>query len=270
MRFFDGAAVDRALSYPALVDVLEAAFRTGAIAPLRHHHAIALDGRPEATLLLMPAWQASAPGSAIAGRYLGVKSVDRVPRQRHAAASRPCSAPTCCSRPRPARRWRSWMRRGSRPGARLRPRRSPAATSPAPMRARLADGRRRRAGAPPHPRARLGAADPRGGDLEPLGAPRPERWPRASPIPASPSPSPTTWRRPCALPTSSPRPRSRPSRWSAAPGSRPARTSTASAPTSPACARPTTRSCAAPASSSTRAPAPSARPATSCSRSRPA
>ena len=64
MRFFDGAAVDRALSYPALVDILEAAFRKGAIAPLRHHHAIALDGRPEATLLLMPAWEASAPGAA--------------------------------------------------------------------------------------------------------------------------------------------------------------------------------------------------------------
>jgi ornithine cyclodeaminase/alanine dehydrogenase-like protein (mu-crystallin family) len=79
MRFFDGAAVDRALSYPALVDVLEAAFRTGAIAPLRHHHAIALDGRPEATLLLMPAWQASAPGAATAGRYLGVKSVTVFP-----------------------------------------------------------------------------------------------------------------------------------------------------------------------------------------------
>ena len=79
MRFFDGAAVDRALSYPALVDVLEAAFRTGAIAPLRHHHTIALDGRPEATLLLMPAWQASAPGAATAGRYLGVKSVTVFP-----------------------------------------------------------------------------------------------------------------------------------------------------------------------------------------------
>jgi ornithine cyclodeaminase/alanine dehydrogenase-like protein (mu-crystallin family) len=79
MRFFDGAAVDRALSYPALVDVLEAAFRTGAIAPLRHHHTIALDGRPEATLLLMPAWQASALGAATAGRYLGVKSVTVFP-----------------------------------------------------------------------------------------------------------------------------------------------------------------------------------------------
>jgi ornithine cyclodeaminase len=79
MRFFDGAAVDRALSYPALVDVLEAAFRQGAIAPLRHHHAIALEARPEATLLLMPAWEARTPGAPTAGRYLGVKSVSVFP-----------------------------------------------------------------------------------------------------------------------------------------------------------------------------------------------
>ena len=79
MRFFDGAAVDAALTYPGLVDILQAAFARGAIAPPRHHHAIPLDGRPEATLLLMPAWEASAPGAATAGRYLGVKSVSVFP-----------------------------------------------------------------------------------------------------------------------------------------------------------------------------------------------
>lgn len=79
MRFFDGAAVDGRLAYPGLVDILETAFRKGAIAPLRHHHAIALDGRPEATLLLMPAWEAGAPGGQSAGRYLGVKSVTVFP-----------------------------------------------------------------------------------------------------------------------------------------------------------------------------------------------
>lgn len=79
MRFFDGAAVDERLAYPALVDILEVAFRKGAIAPLRHHHAITLDGRPEATLLLMPAWEAAAPGGQTAGRYLGVKSVTVFP-----------------------------------------------------------------------------------------------------------------------------------------------------------------------------------------------
>jgi alanine dehydrogenase len=79
MRFFDGAAVDAALAYPGLVDILQAAFKQGAIAPLRHHHAIALAGRPEATLLLMPAWEASAPGAATAGRHLGVKTVTVFP-----------------------------------------------------------------------------------------------------------------------------------------------------------------------------------------------
>jgi alanine dehydrogenase len=79
MRFFDGGAVDAALGYPALVDTLQSAFRQGAIAPLRHHHEIVLDGRPEATLLLMPAWEAREPGSVNAGRYLGVKSVTVFP-----------------------------------------------------------------------------------------------------------------------------------------------------------------------------------------------
>jgi ornithine cyclodeaminase len=79
MRMFDGAAVDAALSYPALIDTLAAAFAKGAIAPPRHHHAIALDGRPEATLLLMPAWEARAPGSPFAGRYMGLKAVTVYP-----------------------------------------------------------------------------------------------------------------------------------------------------------------------------------------------
>ena len=88
MRFFDSAAVDRALSYPALVDILQAAFRQGAIAPLRHHHAIARDGRPEATLLLMPAWESAASGSPLAGRYLGVKTVTVFP-DNNAARGKP-------------------------------------------------------------------------------------------------------------------------------------------------------------------------------------
>ncbi len=42
MRFFDGAAVDAALSYPSLVGILEAAFIKVAIAPPRHHHSVSL------------------------------------------------------------------------------------------------------------------------------------------------------------------------------------------------------------------------------------
>ena len=40
MRFFDAATVDAALSYPALVDILQQAFAQGAISPPRHHHAV--------------------------------------------------------------------------------------------------------------------------------------------------------------------------------------------------------------------------------------
>ncbi len=79
MRDFSAADVDAALSYPGLVDTLAAAFTKGAIAPPRHHHAIALAGRPEATLLLMPAWETRAPGSQDAGRYMGVKAVTVFP-----------------------------------------------------------------------------------------------------------------------------------------------------------------------------------------------
>jgi alanine dehydrogenase len=79
MRFIDAGGVAAALSYPALVDTLAAAFRTGAHAPLRHHHTIALEGRPDATLLMMPAWSASAAGAPTAGAYIGVKLVTVFP-----------------------------------------------------------------------------------------------------------------------------------------------------------------------------------------------
>lgn len=83
MRVVTAAEIDAALSYPALIDIVAAAFRDGVIAPPRHHHKIKLpDGAPEATLLLMPAWTASAPGADTAGRYLGVKAVSVIPGNR--------------------------------------------------------------------------------------------------------------------------------------------------------------------------------------------
>ncbi|OKL43516.1 bifunctional Delta(1)-pyrroline-2-carboxylate/Delta(1)-piperideine-2-carboxylate reductase [Pseudovibrio exalbescens] len=53
------------LPYPALVEELRQMFKTGCEMPLRHHHDVAVPGEPDATLLLMPAWQ---PGA-----YVGVK-----------------------------------------------------------------------------------------------------------------------------------------------------------------------------------------------------
>ena len=85
MRVVTSAEIDAALTYPKLVDVMEAAFRAGAIAPPRHHHSMKMaqsskaGGAADATLLLMPAWTASAPGADTAGRYLGVKVVSVFP-----------------------------------------------------------------------------------------------------------------------------------------------------------------------------------------------
>lgn len=80
MRFIDAAAIDRALTMPMLVDALDHAFRTGAIAPPRHHHAVPLGtDRPQATWLLMPAIEARADDPTVAGRYMGMKSVTVFP-----------------------------------------------------------------------------------------------------------------------------------------------------------------------------------------------
>src|SRR5262245_45794430 len=87
MQLITAAEIEGALGYPGLVDILEDAFRVGAIAPPRHHHGIALDDRPEAALLLMPAWTSSAPGSATAGAYAGVKLVTVFPD--HARLGKP-------------------------------------------------------------------------------------------------------------------------------------------------------------------------------------
>lgn len=83
MRVVTAEDIEACLSFPDLVDVLRDAFRAGMMAPLRHHHTIALEGdRPDATLLLMPAWTASAPGAETAGRYIGVKTVSVFPGNR--------------------------------------------------------------------------------------------------------------------------------------------------------------------------------------------
>jgi len=64
MRIISAAEVEAALDFDSLVERLRQAFRRDITVPLRHHHSIAgVDG--EATLLLMPAWQA--------GRHIGIK-----------------------------------------------------------------------------------------------------------------------------------------------------------------------------------------------------
>jgi alanine dehydrogenase len=70
MRILDAAQVHAALDYAALVDRLEAMFRQGCEAPIRHHHTVKTAGA-DALLLLMPAWQS--------GRHMGVKIVSVFP-----------------------------------------------------------------------------------------------------------------------------------------------------------------------------------------------
>lgn len=72
MRVVSADEIDRALTYPALVDALAAAFRGGLAAPPRHHHGIPRPGA-EATLLLMPAWTEGDGG------FSGVKVVTVYP-----------------------------------------------------------------------------------------------------------------------------------------------------------------------------------------------
>jgi ornithine cyclodeaminase len=70
MRLFDAAAIDAALSYPGLIDILDDAFRSDAVMPPRSHHSVE---RPDetATLLIMPAWS----GKSVERGYIGTKIV---------------------------------------------------------------------------------------------------------------------------------------------------------------------------------------------------
>jgi ornithine cyclodeaminase len=71
MRIISAAEVQGALDFPSLVDRLRQAFRRGAEVPTRHHHTLPKPGEPDATLLIMPAWQT--------GGQVGVKLVTVTP-----------------------------------------------------------------------------------------------------------------------------------------------------------------------------------------------
>ncbi len=71
MRILSASEVEGALDFSSLVERLREAFRRGADVPLRHHHTVPVTGEPDATLLLMPAWQTD--------RSIGIKSVTIFP-----------------------------------------------------------------------------------------------------------------------------------------------------------------------------------------------
>jgi ornithine cyclodeaminase len=70
MRNIGAEELRQKLPWPALESALEAMFREGCAAPLRHRHALPQADAPEGMLLLMPAWTA---------RHTGVKLVHVLP-----------------------------------------------------------------------------------------------------------------------------------------------------------------------------------------------
>jgi ornithine cyclodeaminase/alanine dehydrogenase-like protein (mu-crystallin family) len=76
VRIISADDIDQTLSYPQLIDGLEAAFRAAIAVPPRQHHTISQDGS-DATLLVMPAWDESA--DAAGERHLGCKLVSVFP-----------------------------------------------------------------------------------------------------------------------------------------------------------------------------------------------
>jgi ornithine cyclodeaminase len=74
MQVVSADAIDRALSFPALIEALAEAFRSDVVVPERHHHEVARSGSA-ATLLLMPAWT----DAAVASGSIGVKIVTVFP-----------------------------------------------------------------------------------------------------------------------------------------------------------------------------------------------
>jgi alanine dehydrogenase len=65
MLMLDAPETKAALPFRPLVEALRSMFASGCEMPVRHHHTMKVPGEPDATLLLMPAWQT--------GSHLGVK-----------------------------------------------------------------------------------------------------------------------------------------------------------------------------------------------------
>jgi ornithine cyclodeaminase len=75
IRILDARMTGELLPFGTLVATLRQAFAEGCVVPVRHHHTIANDGDPDATLLLMPAWHETQRSE----RYLGIKIVTVFP-----------------------------------------------------------------------------------------------------------------------------------------------------------------------------------------------
>jgi len=67
--------IDRALTFPGLVETLREAFKAGAIQPVRHHHTVERPEGSASTLLLMPAWTDFSNIGSPDDAFIGVKVV---------------------------------------------------------------------------------------------------------------------------------------------------------------------------------------------------
>jgi alanine dehydrogenase len=76
MRTIGGDDIARALTYPALVEALEEAFRREIEVPVRHHHRVA-HARADATLLIMPAWTEEFLGCKLVTVFPGNAELDK-------------------------------------------------------------------------------------------------------------------------------------------------------------------------------------------------
>src|SRR5262249_21359726 len=72
MLTVDAEGVDKALTFPGLVETLREAFRAGAVQPVRHHHRIEQLEGAASTLLLMPAWTVFKAAASTDGN-IGIK-----------------------------------------------------------------------------------------------------------------------------------------------------------------------------------------------------
>lgn len=72
-------AVDQALTYPVLIETLRAAFKAGAVQPVRHHHHVERPDGAANTLLLMPAWTDLEAAGTSSGGHIGIKIVTVAP-----------------------------------------------------------------------------------------------------------------------------------------------------------------------------------------------
>jgi ornithine cyclodeaminase len=75
MRIITAGEIDACLSHAGLVETLRAAFRDGAVQPVRHHHTIERPDGAASTLLLMPAWSDFNAAGTSDGGFVGIKIV---------------------------------------------------------------------------------------------------------------------------------------------------------------------------------------------------